>query len=467
MTNFETFKLSELRLDEHNYRIGQVHSQRDAIHAIIADQKHKLVNLAKDIIREGGLSPGEPIWVARDPATGSYIVVEGNRRVTALKLMENPSLADGTVIEKEIRILGGEFAKKPIRELTAVVFPTYEAAGPWRRRRHLSTESGVGLERWTTLAKARADRDHGVGARRSLAVIEYLQDDSDEWDAIADALDARWTTVDRVLNAKAMRTVLGVQIDPKTGEVTFENGNVAAGKALLRQILGTMAMTSFKFSDVEKEPDRENFLTRFVQGSVKAALAPPGQAAPPAPTRGSPSPPPSTQPQPQSPTTWRMPPIDVYRKTLAPKSGRRTFRVEGSRLSGIYNECRKIIVNGNENAAAFLLRVFIELSSEAFLTEKSVPFGSKLGKKGIASWDDIGIPLSVKVQAVIDEIDSTKKAKEFQRARIALDQQSHSVSSINTLHGYFHNRQLRPDAADVIEAWNDWEPYLSALHNAR
>ena len=61
MASFETFKLSELRLDEENYRIGHVDGQRGAIHAIIDNQKHKLVNLAKDILAEGGISPGEPI----------------------------------------------------------------------------------------------------------------------------------------------------------------------------------------------------------------------------------------------------------------------------------------------------------------------------------------------------------------------------------------------------------------------
>ena len=114
MATFETFKLSELRLDENNYRTGPVSSQRAAIDAIIADQGPKLVNLAKDILEMRGLSPGEPLWVYRDTASGTYVVVEGNRRVTALKLMDNPLLADGSTVEKDFRalaarlILGGD-----------------------------------------------------------------------------------------------------------------------------------------------------------------------------------------------------------------------------------------------------------------------------------------------------------------------------------------------------------------------
>ncbi len=85
MASWETFKLSELRLDQRNYRTGPTATQRDALAAIADDQKGKLVSLAEDILSVG-LSPGEPIWVTRDTdASGMYVVVEGNRRLAALK----------------------------------------------------------------------------------------------------------------------------------------------------------------------------------------------------------------------------------------------------------------------------------------------------------------------------------------------------------------------------------------------
>jgi hypothetical protein len=461
MTKFETFKLSELRLDERNYRTGPVNGQREAIQAIIADQRQKLVNLAKDILEMGGLSPGEPLWVYRDASNGSYVVVEGNRRVTALKLMDNPLLADGTPFEKEFRALASRFAKNPIRQVTATVFPSYEAAAPWRRRRHLSSGSGVGLEGWKTLAKARADRDHGEKARRVLTVVEYLQDETDEWQQVEIALDPRWTTVERVLNAGPMKTALGIDIDTKTGKVSFENGDASAGTKLLRAILGTMATSGFEFAEIEKVEDREAFLNRFAGMSVKAKPVPRTPLGTPGRLK---------LPQlgvPPSPAPPKAKADTGVRKTLAPKTGPRTFQVKGARLGGMYGECRKLPVAGNENAAAFLLRVFIELSSEALLSEKSVPIPHKFAKAGKTDWDDIGIPLAAKVQIVIDFLDPTKVAKDYQAIRVALDPQSHSLHSINTLHGYFHNRRLTPQASDLMKAWDIWEPYLSALHAAR
>lgn len=452
---FETFKLSELRLDENNYRTNKVATQRDAILAIIADQKQKLVNLAKDILAEGGISPGEPIWVTRAQSSG-YTVIEGNRRVTALKLLDNPALADGTEVEKEFRLLAKQFSEKPIRELTAYVFPTYDAAATWRRRRHLTTESGVGLERWNTLAKARADRDHGVGARRSLAVFEYLDDGSEDWTTIADALDTKWTTVERVLNTSALKDDLGLAIDPKSGEVLPENGDQVAARKLLRAILGAMATTDFEFKEVEKVGDRAAFLSRFSGMSVKGS---PPQA------KGTPTPSPAPFIPPR--TRQRVKVVTDTRATLAPKTGPRVFPVAGRRLHKIYDECRKIKVADNENASALLLRVFIELSTEALLSERSVQIPANFGKKGATRWDDIGIPLAAKVQIAIDFLDTTRKSKTFQPIRVALDIQSHGVASINTLHGYFHNRDLMPDAADVMKAWDVWEPYLRAVHEAR
>jgi len=465
MTNFDTFKLSELRLDERNYRTGPVSSQREAILAIIADQKQKLVNLAKDILEMGGISPGEPLWVYRDTsASGTYIVVEGNRRVTALKLMENPALADGTTVERDFRALAPRFAAHPIREVTATVFSTYDAAAPWRRRRHLSPGSGVGLEGWKTLAKARADRDHGDKARRVLSVVEYLQDDSEEWQQIEMALDPKWTTVERVLNAEPMKTELGINIDTKTGQVSFENGNEAAGRKLLRAILGTMATTGFEFAEIEKAGHREAFLDRFSGMSVKATPPPrtPLGARPRLnlPQLGASSSPPSATPKPKQKA-------DIgKRQTLAPTTSARSFVVHGARLNGIYSECRKLKVLKNENAAALLLRVFIELSTEALLSEKKVTIPHKYGKAGKTNWDDIGIPLVAKVQIALDMLDPNK-AKEFQAVRLGLDENSHGVASINILHGYFHNRKLTPEASNVMKAWDIWEPYLSALHAAR
>ena len=38
-----------------------------------------------------------------------FIVLEGNRRVASLKLMETPALADGTILEKHFKNLAKKY----------------------------------------------------------------------------------------------------------------------------------------------------------------------------------------------------------------------------------------------------------------------------------------------------------------------------------------------------------------------
>ncbi|MGQ3018211.1 MAG: hypothetical protein ACT6SK_00420 [Phenylobacterium sp.] len=434
--------------------------------------------MAKDILDMKGVNPGEPVWVVPSEIRGKYIVEEGNRRITALKLMENPAIADGTSQAKAFRRLAKIYADSPIREVEVRIFGSREEVLPWKRRRHMTAASGVGLAPWKPMAKGRANRDVGAEAPRFLAVAELLADEKDAaWNEVAEALDNRWTTVDRVLNADPFSKVLGVHIDPKTSIVRFENGDAKAGRALLMRILSAIAAPEFDFAEIEDKEDRERFIKRFAAWSVKGASPEPHEE--PAPGSGEPSDPPNTPVDDATPapsdeeesarpedTRSRRDAADAARRTLAPDKGPRLLAVTGARLGPLYAECRKIKVKGNENAAAFLLRVFIELSSEALLHEKAVKFPRSLRDKNITSWDDYKVKLSDKITAVALHLDPANNAKEFQQARLSVRTDHIGASSITTLHGYFHNRHLLPDAESIKATWDGWESYLREVHKA-
>lgn len=486
-------KLHQLRLDQENYRLGPQATQRDAIRAMIEDQGTKLVRLAKDILTMKGISPGEPIWIVPASTRGQYVVEEGNRRVTALKLLETPALADGTVVARQFRRLAKTYAADPIRDLDARLFESREDVKPWKRRRHMTAGSGVGLAAWKPLAKGRANRDLGMDAPRSLAIVEFFADDkSDSWAEILEALDGRWTTVDRVLDAKPFRELLGVIIDPKTSVITFENGDQKAGADLLRRIIAAMAAPDFEFAQIEDKDDRARFIGKFSAYSVKAkpgdALPTPAQptddganeqgaatrtsqdseasADTSSPATNTPGTSAAGSATPATATPSRRTIADANRKTLAPPDGPRVLPVVGVRLLPLYNECRRLKVKGNENAAAFLVRVFIELSSENYLQERDVALPRSLRDKNITSWEDYRVKLSQKIEAVALNIDPTKKAPIFVQAREAIQKDSVGSFSVNTLHSYFHNRHMLPEEETIKASWDGWESYLRALYEA-
>ena len=61
--NEKEFRITSFELDTGNYRTGKQADQREAIRALIEEQKGKLVHLAKDIL-ENGLSSLERIMLA-------------------------------------------------------------------------------------------------------------------------------------------------------------------------------------------------------------------------------------------------------------------------------------------------------------------------------------------------------------------------------------------------------------------
>lgn len=87
-----SLKISDLNINIGNPRFEPVSTQHEAIEIIIEDQKDKIVALVTDILEEG-LNPSDlPIVTPDDTQEGKYVVLEGNRRMTALKILLEPNL---------------------------------------------------------------------------------------------------------------------------------------------------------------------------------------------------------------------------------------------------------------------------------------------------------------------------------------------------------------------------------------
>lgn len=108
---WETLSVGELELDVQNPRHEPVTSQRDAILEIIANQRQRLVVLAGDI-KEHGLNPTKRMMVIENGKR--YTVVEGNRRLTAIKLLNNPDLAKDTPIAAAIKRIAKDSEGSPV-----------------------------------------------------------------------------------------------------------------------------------------------------------------------------------------------------------------------------------------------------------------------------------------------------------------------------------------------------------------
>lgn len=145
---FKEIFYKDLKLDNQNPRIPK--SLRDSnpseeklIEYMLLDASLIELMLA---IGENGYFPGEQLLVVKD-SDKKYRVIEGNRRLTAVKLLNNPELA--TVQKSKIKRAIEETEERP-QNIPCLEFKTEEEIHKYLGFRHIT-----GIKEWGLLEKAR------------------------------------------------------------------------------------------------------------------------------------------------------------------------------------------------------------------------------------------------------------------------------------------------------------------------
>ena len=151
----QSINLSELFVNLENPRFDLVENQQKAFDIMLRKMKSKIKNLAHDIVNYG-LNPGKPLLVLKG-GQGKYIVLEGNRRLIAIKLILNPNtikLDDKT--KKFFQELKKEASNKNLpKKLNCVVFSNKEDVSHWIELEHTGENKGVGQVPWDAEQTAR------------------------------------------------------------------------------------------------------------------------------------------------------------------------------------------------------------------------------------------------------------------------------------------------------------------------
>ena len=179
--NFKTLNIDDLEFDKQNPRLPTtVGTEESAIIEYLAT-KTGIADLMISI-GENGFFQGEAI-VVTSAENGKYTVLEGNRRLVALKLLQNPRLASN---RKSITGASEEAKNKPTDIPAFIVNSRYDAL-QYLGFRHIS-----GVQRWDPLAKARYlkllfEQASGEPEKRC---IEVAREIGSRRDAVRRSLDA-------------------------------------------------------------------------------------------------------------------------------------------------------------------------------------------------------------------------------------------------------------------------------------
>lgn len=164
-----TVPVVDIYLDIENPRHEPILDQEKIIEHLVKEER---VRKLATHIAQYGVNPLELTAVIEDK-DGNYIVVEGNRRLCALHLLNDPDkapLGDAPFFRKL-----KESSSKIPKEIDCVVFSDYEDASVWMTVRHDGEQDGIGTKSWRPEQKSRFNARVNRGDKNALAlaIIDY------------------------------------------------------------------------------------------------------------------------------------------------------------------------------------------------------------------------------------------------------------------------------------------------------
>lgn len=426
--------LDELHLDLENPRFNGLASQRDALEKIVTSQGIKLVNLAEDIV-ENGLSPAHRMLVIRAKGRGSsgYVVLDGNRRLAALRVLANPSVLDGMtsvgdLTKKKLRLLAGEYVPGEIEPLDIFVCTDETSARHWIEAIHTGENDGRGVVGWDGIATARYR-----GKNSSLKVLEFVKAAGKlNAEEVASLERFPITNLDRLLGTPEVRERLGLTLED--GDLLSDLPEAELLRPL-RRIVTDIASKAVTVARIKGKEDRLKYLRSLDSlmpdlskktGNLEPLDRLAAQANAKAHAKGA--------------AKAKVRSL-LGRKALIPGQAQLHLNINDQKLEQMCKELRKLSLETYPVAVAAAFRVFLELSLDHYGHEKKVP-NYTADKK-----------LKEKVQLVAAYLEANGvHRRDLQQFR-ALATNPNVPLNIDRLHGVVHSRFALPTANELRTGW--------------
>lgn len=425
--------VADLLLDEENPRLDTPNQgQRETIRAMATLQDTRLQALAADIVQHG-LDPSD-LLIVMEAGNKRYVVLDGNRRATALKALENPEIVRDAVpsgVLRALKRLSIEYDRESNDAVLCTVVTDRAEADHWIELKHTGYQDGVGPLRWGPDEGARFRARTGGILDAETQALNFLQERGDISPSFRRQVPT--TTFRRLLRTPGVREKLGLDWKNNTLMVTGQEDAVA--KALL-YVARDLSEGRITVRDLDRKADR----LRYAE-ALPADVVVPRQTSQ-TDKRANP---------PAEPRSSKATSRQRHRDRLIPNNA--TLNVTDDRIRSIENELRRLSLQQYPNAVSVLFRVFLELSADAYI--------DGVGLSGITEKHSLG----TKLRAVADDLLAKKKLTDQQAkvVRRASQRDTYLGPSITGMHDYVHNRHLFPGPGDLRADWDSLQPWFKAV----
>jgi hypothetical protein len=430
-----SIEIENLLIDLQNPRFDPKSSQRDALQTIIHDQGKKLYNLAEDIV-DSGVNPCEPLLVTQSEDPDFHIVLEGNRRVAALKLLSSPQLLESVKTTKGLhnkyRTLHDRAENTLPTELQCVVLPREDAKN-WIMLKHTGENDGVGVVPWDGRARHRFR-----GSSPALQAIDLVEKaELLDQEAKENLPKIAITNVERILGTPDARQLIGVDVKENKSTLKSPEENALGRLAL---IVSDVAKGNIRVSHLDRKEQRIAYAQEIASRPLPKPVVSAAKVA-------------------AKRTTIRVP---AERTTLIPK--KLQINISQTRINRIYGELQKLNAESFRNSCAVLLRVFVELTVDDFAKRHRLSLKKRpKSRKGVPTQLK-DMTLREKLTTVANHLEAKNicDKHELHGIRTLVSNRNH-VLSIDTLNAYVHNKDYNPTATDLKTTWDNIQVFIERL----
>ena len=476
--NIETLPINQIFLDQENIRTPINTSDQSALIRDMFDNED-----AMQLVRsftENGVFPDElPIVITED---NYYIVIEGNRRLSALKALETPSLAP-VPFQQQIKSL----ENPKIQEINVVVAPDREKA-----LRHIANKHTVNYKRqWKPLRQAYFYKSQKINGKTIESLItEYPEQDivrfikMFEMHHLAKSIPAEdylkfyvfdernfpITTFERLYNAESIQELLKFKFD-EFGQVRV----YAKKKEFLEKLkiiildIYNKRIDSRKFNSAQQikayvdnfpesvgdeEPKNipADVRTSKKKGENSRDEQPKGKRKSKRSSDFKEQPKPKSKPRSKGSQRSTRQPKTLFREKDVP------YRLRSSSLRILYNELKQMEVDECPNAIHDFLRTFLECSLLVFLKETNDFDKIQKNEKHNPS---IGEMMTFIIEGKSSRVKDTNLLAALKLEKNKFD----SNYSMARLHNINHNETFTSSEKDVRAAWGLLESLFKTILN--
>jgi hypothetical protein len=212
--SYRSLPLDSLTVNRANDRHGELENETAAIAWLFNNNETHMRNLAKDIVASGQVYESPLV----SPEGETFVVFDGNRRITCLKLLHNPRRAPTTELQEFFQDLRTKFPSSLPDRIECQVEADRDRLDDILFRRHTGTQAGVGQSTWNDRMKANFVNRTGRGG--GINVAEEIEKRLSASALPKVTRKIPWSTMNRLLSAEAFRNRVGFSVNKGRLELT-------------------------------------------------------------------------------------------------------------------------------------------------------------------------------------------------------------------------------------------------------